>query len=103
MAGPAFDKGLESLIAEVLRVHVVDSVFAREAVRKGLPPERVEALRREIVDRLKRAEDEGRDQRDTVRAVMDAALGMVPGGGTAASVVRSFLDRRDVPEDPEVR
>ncbi len=90
---PAFDKGLEAIIAEMLRVHLVGAVFSRDAVRNGLPPERVEALRREIVDRLKQAEDTGREHRETVRVVVDAALGIVPGGATAASVVQSVLER----------
>jgi hypothetical protein len=93
MGGPAFDKGLESLVAEVLRVHVVEAVFAREAVRKGLPPDRVEALRREVVDRLKRSEDAGRDHRDAVKSVVDAALGLVPGGATAATVLHQVVER----------
>lgn len=93
MSGPAFDKGLESLIAEMLRVHVVDSVFAREAVRRGLPPERLEALRHEVVDRLKHAEESGRGDRDAVRGVLDAALGMMPVGGAVSSLAQSLLDR----------
>jgi hypothetical protein len=94
MAGrPGFDKGLESMVAEMLRVHMVDAVFSRDAVRNGLPPERVEALRREIVDRLKTAEEGGRDHRETVRAVIDGALGLVPGGQAASAVVQSVLER----------
>ncbi|HOI10613.1 MAG TPA: hypothetical protein PK313_09080 [Myxococcota bacterium] len=93
MGGPAFDKGLESLVAEVLRVHVVEAVFSREAVRKGLPPDRVEALRREVVDRLKHSEDAGREHRDAVKAVVDAALGLVPGGATAATVLHQVVER----------
>jgi len=97
MPGPAFDKGLESLIAELLRVHLVDSVFARDAVRNGLPPERIEALRQEIVSRLKRAEDVGRDDRAAVRSVLDAALAVVPGGASVASLIQSLLANAATP------
>lgn len=90
---PAFDKGLESMVAEMLRVHLVDAIFSRDAVRNGLPPERVEALRRDIVERLRRAEEDGRAHRESVRGVVDAALWLMPGGGTASAVVQSILDR----------
>jgi hypothetical protein len=81
-------KGLESLIAEMLRTHVVDAVFLRDEVRRNLPPERIEALRSEILERLARAEEEGRPDRG---AVYDCFAGALASTGSAGTLVESLV------------
>ncbi|HOS62763.1 MAG TPA: hypothetical protein PLA59_10200 [Myxococcota bacterium] len=93
MAESSFDKGLESLVAELIRTHLVDSVFAKDAVRKGLTPEKLESLRQEILTRLKEAEESGLEHRDAVRKVMETISGFIPKDSLMSTVAKSFVDK----------
>ena len=66
MPVPPLQRGIESIVAELLRVHVLEAVLARPEVRRGLSPEAVERIRRDILDRLKASEEQGRDHRGEV-------------------------------------
>lgn len=74
-------RGLESYLAELLRVHVAETLFARPEVRAALPPERLEKLRAEVLGRLRASEEEGREARPRVTAVCDELLSFIRGVG----------------------
>ncbi len=88
MPVPPLQRGIESIVAELLRVHVLEAVLARPEVRRGLSPEAVERIRRDILDRLKASEEQGRDHRGEVEEVLDAALGAA---GPAGAMIKSLL------------
>lgn len=68
-SGP-LQKGLESLVAEAMRRHLLDAVLARPEVIRNLSPEARERLRQKVADRLVRSEEEGRAHRETALAAI---------------------------------
>jgi len=88
MPGATLQRGIESLVAEVLRVHVIDAVLARPEVRKGLSPEAIDRIRADVLARLKTAEETGRADRREVEAVLDAVLG---NAGPAGAALKALL------------
>ncbi|MBP7125419.1 hypothetical protein KBD49_03525 [Myxococcota bacterium] len=66
----SLEKGLESLVAEGLRLHVLDRVLARPEVTRNLSPEALDRLKRKVLDRLARSEEEGRADRETALAAI---------------------------------
>lgn len=83
MPGAPLSRGIESIVAEVLRAHVLETVLARPEVRRGLSPEAIDRIRRDILDRLKASEEEGRADRGEVEALLDSALGTAGPAGVA--------------------
>ena len=87
-------RGIESYVAELLRRHVVDSVFAADAVTRGLSPEAVKRLRADVEARLAEAEAAGLADRVVVKTLIESALGGSSALAAAvASVCREVLDR----------
>lgn len=68
-SGP-LQKGLESLVAEALRRHLLEAVLARPEVIRNLSPEARERLRQKVLDRLARSEEAGRAHRETALAAI---------------------------------
>ena len=87
-------RGVESLVAEALRVHVAEGILARPEVRAALSTEALARIRADVIDRLERSEREGREDRATLRkAVEDAAGWLGVPGGLATEVVRLLFER----------
>lgn len=90
-------RGLESLVAAFLREQVAPALFEREEVRRGLGPEHLERVRRELLARLEAAEREGAQDREHVREAVGGLLGAAvsgPGAAAILAVIRSWLDQR---------
>lgn len=90
-------RGLESLIAAFLREHVAPAVFERDEVRRGLGPEHLDRVRREVLARLEAAEREGAEDRERVREVLGGLLdaaASIPAGAAFLVLLRSWLDQR---------
>jgi hypothetical protein len=88
MTRSPFQSGIESLVAEVLRVHVVDAVLDRPEVRRNLSPEALERLRADVMQRLSRSESQGMAHRVEVMAAVQGALGAA---GPAGALLRTAL------------
>jgi hypothetical protein len=103
MSGAPLQRGIESIVAEVVRVHLLENVLGRPEVRRGLSPEAIERIRRDVLDRLKASEEEGRANRGEVEEVLDAALGAA---GPAGAMIKSLLKagwERLAPQNREER
>ncbi len=90
-------RGLESLVAAFLREHVAPAVFEREEVRRGLGPEHLDRVRREVLARLEAAERDGANDRERVREIVGGLLGAAVSGPTSAALLAllgSWLDQR---------
>jgi len=70
-------RALESGIAELLRRHAVDVLFARPDVVAALGQERVAALRAEVLERLRRSEEEGRVEKAELLARFSELLTLI--------------------------
>lgn len=101
MAGTPFQSGIESLVAEVLRVHVLDAVLDRPEVRRNLSPEALERLRVDLRQRLARSESEGQAHRADVVAAVQGALGAAgPAGALLRTAVTAAWERLSTPPAP---
>ncbi len=89
-------RGLESLVAAFLREHVAPAIFERDEVRRGLGPEHLDRVRREVLARLEAAERAGAEDRERVREMLGGLLGAAvsgPGGAAVLALLRSWLDQ----------
>lgn len=94
-------RGLESLVAAFLREHVAPALFERDEVRRGLGPEGLERVRREVLARLEEAERRGMEDRARAREVLRGWMGGAagePGLAALLALVRSWL-----PSEPSSR
>jgi len=106
MADESLRKGLESLVAEGLRRHVLETVLARPEVVRNLSPEALARLRERILARLLESEESGREHRETALAAirgLRAAAG--PLGDLVASTWKVLQEMAPTagasrPEDP---
>jgi len=99
MPGTPLARGIESIVAEVLRAHVLDTVLARPEVRRGLSPEAIQRIRADLLDRLKASEESGRPDRAEVETLLDAALGAAgPAGAAVKALLKSCWERVSSPE-----
>lgn len=87
MEGGPLQKGLESLVAEGLRRHVLDVVLARPEVTRNLSPEALETLRKKVLARLAESEEAGRPHRETALA---ALRGLQAAAGPLGEVLASL-------------
>jgi hypothetical protein len=103
MPGAALRKGIESMVAEVLRAHVLDAVLSRPEVRKGLSPEAIERIRKDVLEHLKASEEQGRTNRAEVEALLDQALASTgPAGLALKGLLKAGWDRLSA-KDGEAR
>jgi hypothetical protein len=97
MVEDSLRRGIESMVAGFLRQHVVEAVLSRPEVVRSMSPEALEKLRRDVTERLAKAETEGREDRATVRQVVGAfGRSGLPGAGLVAGV----LERAMPPDAP---
>ncbi len=83
-------RGLESLIAAFLRERVAPALFERDEVRRGLGPERLERVRREVLARLEASEEAGLEDRARVREALEGLVGGA-GAGPLGSALIAFV------------
>ncbi|MBM4395839.1 MAG: hypothetical protein FJ087_09130 [Deltaproteobacteria bacterium] len=87
----ALRRGLESYVAEMLRIHVAEGLLARPEIRAALGPQHFERVRAEVLDRLRRSEEEGREARPAVSTAVSDVLSLLsriagrPGSGGEGS------------------
>ncbi len=94
MPNASLRKGIESMVAEVLRAHVLDAVLARPEVRKGLSPEAIERIRKDMLERLLVSEEQGRADRGEVEALLDGALVSTgPAGIAIKALIKAGWER----------
>ena len=84
MLDESFRRGVESIVAGLLRTHLVEAALSRDEVRRALSPEALERLRREVVERLERSEQAGLADRASVKALADSLLSAT--GASAATL-----------------
>lgn len=99
MTSDSILRGLESFVAEFLLRHVAEGVFEAPQLKKAIPKERLEVIRREVEEGLRRAWKEG----EADRQVFLSTLGSKIGGGTFSSLLLLLgnLIKRPMPPEGE--
>ncbi len=100
MLDESFRRGVESIVAGLLRTHLVETVLSREEVRRALSPEALERLRREVVERLERSERAGREDRASVQALADSLLAATGASAATLQSVACWVAKHACSEPP---
>lgn len=94
MVAERIRRGIESYVAAFLKEYVAPALLERDEVRRGLGPEGLERVRREVLARLEEAERRGLDDREHVREVAAPWMAAVlsgPGGSLLLALLKSWM------------
>lgn len=102
MAEESFEKGLESIVAEVMRVHFLDKILTRKEIVGALSSEDLERIRKEVLEKLENAERDGRNDRVAVMKILESIMGTAgPVGSTAMGMMMDVWKKISANNRPE--